>query len=215
VAQLQATGARLDEVTSTLAIRRDLAAADLALAEGRLLLAGEESAHALYTDVLARDPASSRAIQGLQSVRQELVNRTLALLVGDDLDEARRALRTATDAGVDPQLVADLESEIRYRQRLTDARAGRFESLYPFDQLVPIRQEPPQMPRLRTNSLSVNVEFTVSESGGVLDVVVLGDPPENVKRTILRALRDWRFEPVLADERPVPVRSNVRFLFRN
>jgi TonB family protein len=213
-AELDSAVARLRELAAATSLRRDLVAANLALTQGRLVLPAEDSAYVLYTRVLAQDPQSPAAIRGLQSIRQELVNRTLALLASDALDDARRSLETATEVGVDRQLVTDLHFEIDYRQRLIDARAGRFETLYPLDDLVAIDKEPPRLPPLRNAAGPVDVEFTVSTSGAVTDVVVLGSPRENVKRAVLKSVADWRFVPVLADGRPVPVRSSVRFVFQ-
>jgi hypothetical protein len=45
-----------------------------------------------------------------------LINRALAQLAGDDLDDARRTLQSAADAGANPLLIADLRDEVDYRQ---------------------------------------------------------------------------------------------------
>jgi TonB family protein len=146
-----------------------------------------------------------------------LINRALAQLAGDALDDARDSLQAAEDAGANPLLVADLRREVDSRQRLISTRAGRFEELYPIDQLVAISQEPPLVPRNAPTGaeLSVEVRFTVSERGDVQDIELLGNPPENLAQAVQRAVRDWRFEPVLYDGQPMPVRSSVRFTFRN
>jgi hypothetical protein len=112
----------IDESAQALARRQDLLAADLALAQGRLTSPPEESAFTLYNRVLAQDPESPEARSGLQSVRQQLLNRTLAHLAGGQLDDARSALQATADAGADPDLVTDLHAEIDYRERLTDPR---------------------------------------------------------------------------------------------
>ena len=104
-------------------LARALFAADRALAQGRLTSPPESSAYALYNRVLALDPGSGEAKKGLQSVRQGLINRALAQLAGNALDDARQSLQAAADAGADPMLVADLRGEIDSRQRLMD-RAG-------------------------------------------------------------------------------------------
>ena len=59
------------------------------------------------------------------------------------------------------------------------------------------------------------MQFTVTESGAVRDVVVVGNPPENLSREVRRAVGDWRFQPVLYRGRPLPVRSSVRVALRN
>ena len=102
--------------------RLDLLDADLALRQGRLTAPPEASAYTLYSRVLARDPDSMQATRGLQAVRQELINRTLAQLAGNRLDQARESLQAAADVGASPQLIADLRAEIALRQRRIDAR---------------------------------------------------------------------------------------------
>jgi len=108
-----------------LARQRALFAADQALAQGRLMTPPESSAYTLYSRVLAIDPGSPQANSGLQSVRQALINRAMAQLAANALDDARRSLQEATDAGADRSLVAHLRDEVDYRQRQTDARVGR------------------------------------------------------------------------------------------
>jgi hypothetical protein len=70
---------------------------------------------ALRIRVLTQDPGSPEATSGLQSVREELINRALAQLAGGELDDARRTLQSAADAGVDLELIADLRNEVDSR----------------------------------------------------------------------------------------------------
>ncbi len=196
---------------------RLLRAADVALGQGRLMTPPETSAYTFYKRILALDPKSEEANNGLKSVRQGLINRTLAQLATGALDDARSSLQGAADAGVNPELVADLRGEVEYRQRLSDARAGHFETLYPVDQLVAISRQPPRLPRgvAKGAETFVEVQFTVSTGGEVRDVEVLNAPPEKLERAVRRAVDEWRFEPVLYKGRPMPVRSSVRFDLRN
>ena len=99
-----------------LARRRALFAADQALAQGRLTTPPDANAYALYNRVLALDPESPEARNGLKSVREKLINRALAELAGNALDDARRSLETAAEVGADPLLVANLRDEVDYRQ---------------------------------------------------------------------------------------------------
>lgn len=124
VAELQEVGLTARAVATELALRRDLVAADLAVAQDRLVDPPEDSALALYNRVLAVDPGSPEAISGLQTVRQALINRALAQLAGAELDDARRTLQAAADAGADPRLLADLRREVDFRQQQIDPSAG-------------------------------------------------------------------------------------------
>jgi hypothetical protein len=115
VAELEEIGLMAQAVGSELTRRRDLRAANLALAQGRLTSPPERSAYALYNRVLTQDPGSPEATGGLQSVREGLINRALAQLAGGELDGARRTLQAAAGAGVDPELIADLRNEVDSR----------------------------------------------------------------------------------------------------
>lgn len=123
VAELERTGEAARAVAAELTRRRDLLAADLALAQGRLTAPPQENAYTLYNRVLAADPASVEATSGLQSVRQQLINRALAQLAGARLADARQTLEAAADAGADPQLISNLRNEVDYRQRQIDNQA--------------------------------------------------------------------------------------------
>jgi hypothetical protein len=117
VAALEETGLMAQALATELALQRDLQAADLALAQGRLTTPPESSAATLYNRVLAEDPKSPEATRGLQSVRQALINRALAALAAGRLDDAQRTLEAAAEVGADPGLVADLSAEVAFRQR--------------------------------------------------------------------------------------------------
>ena len=62
---------------------------------------------------------------------------------------------------------------------------------------------------------SVDIEMTVSETGEVSKVEVLGDPPRRFARAARQAVTRWRFEPVVEHGRPMPVRTAVRITFRD
>jgi TonB family protein len=61
----------------------------------------------------------------------------------------------------------------------------------------------------------VEVQFTVSARGEVREFAVLDDSPKNLEQALRSAVRQWRFEPVLYNGGPIPVRSSVRFTFQN
>lgn len=115
LAELEQTGLQVQALAVELARRRDLHAAHLALAQGRLTTPPDGSAYALFSRVLAADPGSPEAAAGLQAVRQALINRALAQLAGGELDDAYRTLQAAAEAGADAGLVADLLAEVEYR----------------------------------------------------------------------------------------------------
>ncbi len=89
-------------------------------------------------------------------------------------------------------------------------------SLYPFSDLTVLRQRQPVYPRVAPTGTSgfVDIEFTVTEKGRVDDMEVRGNPPDFFARAALNALRRWRFEAIIVDGKPVPVRTVLRLSFR-
>ncbi len=102
-------------------VRKALLAANQALADGRLTTPPETSAYTLFNQVLKLEPGSEEAARGLKSVRDGLINRTLAELAGNALNDARRSLQAASEMGADPMLVANLQDEIDYQQRVSSS----------------------------------------------------------------------------------------------
>jgi len=211
LAELEGTANTLRAQIAEVAGRRDLLAADLALKQGRLTTPAEPNAYDLYSAVLAQNPDSTAARKGITAIQGALINRAFAQLAGNELDAARGTLDAASDAGANPGLIADLSGEVDYRQRLRDARAGRFDSLYPPDQLVAVTREPLRLTNggATGSEVSLQAQFTVTVSGEVTDVTVLGNPPPELEQEMRRTISGWRFEPVLYQGRPIPVRSQV------
>jgi protein TonB len=60
----------------------------------------------------------------------------------------------------------------------------------------------------------VELEFTVTVSGEVRDAKVTESSAPLFEGSALAAIARWRFEPVVEDDRPVPVRVAVKFNFK-
>jgi TonB family protein len=196
-------------------VRSWLNAAAEALQDDRLMPPAESNAFQLYQRVLTVEPDSPAALRGLELVRAGLLDRARTLLSGDDMTATVAHLNAALQAGADAATVADLRAEAEYRQHLLDAHAGRFDSLYPISELTPIRQVPPAYPRSAPpgTSGSVDLHLTVTETGDVRDIEVMGTPREYFQRAAVQAVRSWRFEPATERGRPIPVRVAVRVTF--
>lgn len=196
-------------------VRTWLSAAAEALQADRLAPPAEPNAYELYQRVLAVEPESAAARRGLELVRAGLVDRARTLLAGENVASAIAHLDAALEAGANPATVNELRAEADYRQRLLDAQAGRFDRLYPISDLTPIRQTPPSYPRTAPagTSGSVDLHLTVTETGDVRDIEVIGTPRDYFQRAAIQAVRGWRFEPATERGRPIPVRVAVRVTF--
>lgn len=87
----------------------------------------------------------------------------------------------------------------------------------PYSQLDPLRQAPLAYPSraLEGAEGSIDVEFTITEQGRVIDVNVRGDAPAIFLREAVRTIRTWRFQPVLESGEAVPVRTALRVTYRS
>ena len=96
---------------------------------------------------------------------------------------------------------------------MTAASDPRF---LPYSELEPVRVSPLVYPSgaLEGAEGSIDVAFTVSESGRVIDVNVSGDAPGIFLRNAARTIRTWRFAPVLDNGAAVPVRTALRVTYR-
>jgi protein TonB len=216
VVTLEKTNVTWENIQESLDIKNDILAAAEALQADRLMPPDQPNAFALYSKVLEQEPGSEAALRGLQLVRNGLLDRARTMLASEDMQATNKHLDAAALAGADAATLADLRDEAAYRQRLIDARAGRFASLYPIKQVTPVRQNPPTFPRSAPagSSASVNLHLTISESGDVKDVEVINSPPSYFERAAINAVNRWKFEPVMERGRPIPVRVAVKVGFQ-
>jgi periplasmic protein TonB len=126
-------------------------------------------------------------------------------------------LGQARVAGADPLVLSQLQQEFAYQTRLNDAREGRFSRLYAVSELTVKKQVAPAYPRGAQSKGKqgwVELEFTVTEEGEVRDAKARSSSASIFEGTAISAINRWRFEPVVEDGRPVPVRGVVKFTFR-
>ncbi len=216
LATLEKANKAWESMHDGLDIRTGLLAAAEAIQQDRLMPPDEPNAFTLYSRILEQEPQSEAALRGLELVRSGLLERARTMLAADDMGATNRNLDLAALAGADPATIAELRDESAYRQRLIDARAGRFASLYPINQVKPIRQNPPAYPRAAPpgTSASVSLHLTISETGDVRDVEVQNDPPAYFEHAAIAAVSKWKFEPVMEGGRPIPVRVAVKVAFQ-
>lgn len=87
----------------------------------------------------------------------------------------------------------------------------------PYSELQAVRQSPLVYPSraLEGAEGSIDVEFTVTPAGRVIDVNVSGDAPGIFLREAVRTIRTWRFAPVQVNGEAVPVRTALRVTYRS
>jgi len=197
--------------------QNDLLAASDALQADRLMPPATPNAFDLFNAVLAREPNSPAALQGLTLVRDALLDRVVSLIGGGSLEQAATMLAQAKVAGADAAQLTLLQNELAYQSRLKDAREGHFDRVYSVSELKVTKQVAPAYPRsARSNGVQgwVELEFTVTEQGDVRDAKARNSSAAIFEGAAISAINRWRFAPVVEDGRPVPVRGAVRFTFR-
>ena len=84
-------------------------------------------------------------------------------------------------------------------------------------ELTPLVRFPPEYPaRARSNEVEgfVMLRFTVTETGSVADPEVLrSEPPGIFDRAAIRAVLRWKYQPQLANGKPISVISYTSFTF--
>ncbi len=212
---LEQTERNIREIKDNQQVKQQLVAAAEALQADQLMPPAQPNAFTLYQQVLAAEPTSEAAKRGLELVRGGLLDRARALLAANDLKQTRARLDDAESAGASASEVRKLRDEADYRQKLVDAQNGKFDQIRAISELTPIRQTAPRYPRSapRGAAGSVDLHLTVTETGDVRDVEVIGEPKEYFERAAVQAVRGWRFEPMMENGRPIPVRVAVRVTF--
>lgn len=204
-------------VNKNQALQSKLIAAAEALQEDRLIQPKGNNALALYNEVLAADPKSEAAARGRELVADALVDRAWTLLRAGDPDAANDLSGDAQAAGASNERLAELRQELEYQKTLAKAREGEFESIAAISTLEAIKRVSPDYPRKAAKGDLegwVELLFTVSVEGDVVEAKVSQSSDAVFERSALAAIKRWRFEPMTRDGRPVPVRSGVRFAFK-
>lgn len=218
ITALEQTERNLRELQENQQVKEKLLAAASALQADQLMPPASPNAFSLYQEVLVLEPNSEAARRGLELVRRGLLDRARTMLAANNMSQTFALLEAAERAGASATVIAEVRQQAEYRQRLLDAEAGKFDVLHSISDLVALRQTPPRYPRTapRGATGSVDMHLTVTETGDVRDVEVLGDPPEYFERSAVQAVRSWRFEPKRNESgQPIPVRVAVRVTFES
>jgi TonB family protein len=217
LAEVEKATKQVRRITEDSKQQDDLLAAAQALQADRLMPPATPNAYDLFAAILERDSESEAAKRGIALVQDALLDRAAALVTAGSLDQAGILLTQATDAHADAARIKALRGELKHQRRMLDAREGRFDRHYAVSELSVINQVAPSYPRTaaaRKIDGWVALEFTVTESGDVRDAKVTESSMPLFEGSALAAIARWRFEPVVEDGRPVPVRVAVKFNFK-
>jgi TonB family protein len=218
-----AVAANIESVQSMLAAARREAEVDAwgqllrnaneRLLQDRLIEPANDNAKYFYLTLKQLEPNNA----ALASVLQDLGNRLSAkarraLLLGQ-YDAAKSWLEEAASIGF-------ISAELTSAQHDLDAALAKqnfMTNLVPASQLTLLRTVQPLYPAKAQNSKLegwVDVEFTVSETGKVKDAAVHATSiPGVFEDAAVKAVSQWRYQPVMHEAKPVPVRTQIRVRF--
>jgi protein TonB len=192
---------------------RLLALANQRIAQGHLLEPiGDSARH--YADLLrAADPNFDGLAETESLLSARLLERARQQSAKGRPVEATALLAAAESTGArELDLAATGMVLADDRSQATNAT-----TIVPEDSLVKIEHRAPDYPRRAAERGAqgwVDVQFTVAADGSTRDAVVTGSSPAGLfEKSVLDAIRDWRYEPRIVAGRPVDQRVEVRVRF--
>jgi TonB family protein len=184
------------------------------LTEGKLIdPAGASAKDAILA---LRDAAPTRPeVEELsRNLSNRLINSSKAAASQKAYDRAAQLLSASREVGARYNEAAIAQAE---RDLLTAREAGSQQTIVSASTLTRVKTVNPVYPeaaRKRGVEGWVELAFTVQPNGSVDDVEVRNASPADIfDEAAVRAIRQWRFEPVLRNGEKVPQRAMVRLRF--
>jgi TonB family protein len=187
------------------------------LLQDRLIEPANDNAKYFYLTLKQLDPVNPALNSVLQDLGTRLAAKARRALILGQYEAAKSWLDEAGRVGF-------TSTEISSAQRDLDAAFAKqnfMTNLVPAGQLTVLKTVQPVYPlKAEGKKLEgwVDVEFTVSEAGRVKDAAVRAASPVGIfEDAAVKAVSQWRYQPVLRDTKPVPVRTQlrIRFTFEN
>jgi TonB family protein len=185
---------------------------DQHLANAQLLEPADDSALGQYRRLKALDPDNAALPVMLHALRSALAADVQARVARNDLGGAEQRLQAASAAGLDGEELTGASAA------LERARSAATPDFLPETRLQRVRFVQPVYPQdaiERGISGSVDLEFTVTPTGGVADIQVLASEPRGVfEQAAISALTQDRYKPVERDGVAVAQRVRLRLRFK-
>jgi TonB family protein len=197
------------------ALERDrlLKSARERLEQDRLVEPAGDSAKYYLLTLRGIDPNNAALSPLLQDLGRRLVAKGRHSFESQQYEAARAWLEQAASVGYSsPDAAAalhDLDAALAQQALLSNAVDAK--------QLKLLTSVPPVYPSKALTSAiegSVEMEFTIAESGAVRDITVrAANPPGVFEQAAITALSQWRYQPVLRGGAPVAQRAHLRIRF--
>jgi TonB family protein len=189
-----------------------LKSANERLLQDRLIEPANDNAKYFYLRLKQLDPSNAALSPLLQDLGTRLAAKARRALILGQSDAAKTWLDEAGAIGFNSAEVSSAQHDLD----AVVAKQNFMTNLVPSSQLKLIKSVPPVYPFRAQGKTEgwVEVEFTVSESGKVQDIAVrAASVPGTFDEAAVKAVSQWRYQPVLRDAKPVAVRTRIRVRF--
>jgi TonB family protein len=183
------------------------------LTQGQLLTPATDSARFYLAQLESADPTSPSTVLARTSLAQRLLDQAHRSVTGGDwaaaedwLTEARVVGVSASDASATEQAIAAARRNSSENTVLPEVSLKRLRYVAP--------AYPPVAEQLGRSG-SVEMQFTVKPDGSVADIKVTHAEPQGMfDAAAVAAVRNWHYQPIERDGRPVSQRVTVRVNFK-
>jgi TonB family protein len=190
-----------------------LTSANERLLQDRLIEPVNDSAKYYYLTLRQIDPGNAALASLQQDLGSRLIAKARRALILAQIDAAKSWLDEATAVG----FVSGDSAAVRRDLDAALAKQNFMTTLIPTSQLTLLKSVQPVYPAKALAAKMegwVDVAFTVAASGKVQDAVVRSSSvPITFDEAALKAVLQWRYKPFLRDDKPVPVRTEIRIRF--
>jgi TonB family protein len=159
------------------------------------------------------DPANPGLPAEIQELGTRLVAKARLALTLQQYPAAHSWLEEAAGVGF-----ASAEgNSVAHELEVAQARQKFLDDVVPASELPLLKSVqpayPPKAESARINGW-VELDFTIAATGQVQDLMVHASSPAGVfEEAAKKAVGQWRYQPVLRDAKPTPVRARVRIRF--
>jgi TonB family protein len=190
-----------------------LTSANERLLQDRLIEPANDNAKYYYLTLRQIDPGNAALASLQQDLGSRLIAKARRALILAQIDAAKSWLDEATAVG----FVSGDSAAVRRDLEAALAKQNFMTTLIPTTQLTLLRSVQPIYPAKALAAKMegwVDVAFTIAASGKVQDAVVRSSSvPLTFDEAALKAVLQWRYKPFLRDDKPVPVRTEIRIRF--
>jgi len=183
------------------------------LQQDRLIEPANDNAKYYLLTLRGLQPNLPGLAAALQDLGARLVAKARLALTLQQYDAARSWLDEAAAVGFASPETNSLQHEL-------DAAVGKqkfLNDLMPANQLSVVKSVQPVYPAKALASRIegwVELDFTVAEDGQAQDIAVhAASAPGAFEDAAIKAVSQWRYQPVLRDSKPIAVRTRVRIRF--